>query len=200
MGTRLQPDAILFDMDGVLIDSLDSWWFALNDALEAFHHKVVTREEFIERYWGHDLRDNLERFGLNPEVISFCNNIYGNHVDAVQIFDETRSTLKKLQRYKKAIITNTPRTCTKQILEKFVLESYFQVVATSDDVSRGKPDPAIVYHACNQLHISPKNAVLVGDTESDVQAGKVAGCYVVGIKIKADYTVNKLSDVLQLFL
>jgi phosphoglycolate phosphatase-like HAD superfamily hydrolase len=76
---KYNPSAVLFDMDGVLIDSLDSWWQALNDALKRFKHQEITREEFIETYWGHDLRANLERLQLNPEVAEFCNVTYGGY-------------------------------------------------------------------------------------------------------------------------
>ncbi|PNX47139.1 MAG: hypothetical protein BV459_05015, partial [Thermoplasmata archaeon M11B2D] len=105
---KLAPSAILFDMDGVLVDSLDSWWKALNSALKRFKHKEITREEFITTYWGHDLKDNLKRLQLNPEVASFCNVTYGNHIDYIRIYPDTKETLEQLSSYTKAIITNTP--------------------------------------------------------------------------------------------
>jgi HAD superfamily hydrolase (TIGR01509 family) len=195
---KLAPSAILFDMDGVLVDSLDSWWKALNSALQRFKHQKITREEFMKTYWGHDLKANLQRLHLNPEVAQFCNITYGNHIDYIKIYPDTRSTLQRLSSYKKAVITNTPTDCAKQILQKYHIEQYFQELVTSDDVKKAKPDPEIVFTACERLGIDPTTAVLVGDTESDVNAGRAAGCRVVGLRITADITIQRLSDLITL--
>ena len=197
---KLRPNALLFDMDGVLIDSLDSWWHALNDALTMFRHPKITREEFVRIYWGHDLRWNLERLHLNPEVASFCNLTYGGHLNDVRIYPETQPTLKRLSSYNKAVITNTPTDCTRQILAKFDISEFFLTIVTSDDVTKAKPDPEIVFKACEQMHVDPSTVVLVGDTESDVKAGHAAGCTVIGIKVDADVTVQKLSDILPILV
>ncbi|MCK5636548.1 MAG: HAD family hydrolase, partial [Thermoplasmatales archaeon] len=52
----IKPEAILFDMDGVLVDSLDSWWASLNESLTKYGQAEITRDEFINKYWGHDLQ------------------------------------------------------------------------------------------------------------------------------------------------
>jgi len=192
---KLKPDAILFDMDGVLVDSLDSWWTSLNTALQAFNHKQITREEFIEKYWGHDLYDNLNKMGLNKEVGNFCNNVYGEHLGAIKIYPDTKNVLQKLDTYKKGVITNTPKDCAYQILKKFDIDKFFDVIITSDEVAKAKPYPDIVLKACNVLGVKPEKVVLVGDTDSDVKAGSASGCTVIGINIKADYTINRLSHL-----
>jgi HAD superfamily hydrolase (TIGR01509 family) len=193
---KLRPNALLFDMDGVLIDSLDSWWHALNDALAMSHHQKITRDEFIQIYWGHDLRWNLKRLHLSPKVASFCNIAYGDHLDDVRIYSDTKRTLEQLTSYKKAIITNTPTDCTQQILKKFDISDYFLAIVTSDDVTKAKPDPEIVFKACEQLKVEPTTVVLIGDTESDVKAGRAAGCTVIGIRIEADITIQNVSELL----
>jgi HAD superfamily hydrolase (TIGR01509 family) len=195
---KLHPDAILFDMDGVLVDSLDSWWHALNNALVRFKHKKITREEFIQTYWGHDLKVNLKRLHLNPEVAQFCTITYGNHLDYIRLYSDTKNTLQQLSSYRKAVITNTPRDCASQILKKFDIMKYFEEIVTTDDVSKGKPDPELVFKACGKLGVTPDCVVLVGDTENDVKAGKAAGCLVVGLNIPADITIQRLSELLTL--
>ncbi len=195
MTIKLRPSAILFDMDGVLIDSLDSWWQALNNAMKMNNHAGITRSEFVDKFWGHDLRENLEKSGLNPEILYFCNAIYENYVDSVKIYDDTYQTLKQLDHYKKAIITNTPKDCTKQIMKQFDLQKFFLTIVTSDDVSIGKPSPDIVFKACEQLQVDPKKVVVVGDTASDVLAGKQAGCTVIGLNISADFMITRLSEL-----
>jgi HAD superfamily hydrolase (TIGR01509 family) len=193
---KQRPRALLFDMDGVLIDSLDSWWHALNDALTMFKHPMITREEFIHTYWGHDLRSNLRRLRLNPEVATFCNLTYGDNLNYVTMYPETKPTLAQLMGYRKAIITNTPKDCTKQLLQKFDISEFFEAIVTSDDVTHAKPDPEIVFKACEVLKVEPSTVMLIGDTTSDVKAGRAAGCTVVGINVDADITIRTLSELL----
>jgi HAD superfamily hydrolase (TIGR01509 family) len=197
---KLAPSAILFDMDGVLVDSLDAWWKALNSALQKFKHGEITRDEFRKTYWGHDLKANLRRLHLNHEVAQFCNITYGNHLDSVTIYPDAKNVLKSLASYKKAVITNTPSDCAWQILRKFHIEQYFDEIITSDDVVRSKPDPEIVFKACERLGVDVKTVLLVGDTESDVKAGQAAGCTVVGLNIPADITIQRLSELPSLIL
>jgi HAD superfamily hydrolase (TIGR01509 family) len=195
---KLKPDAILFDMDGVLIDSLDSWWQSLNSALKAFNIKEISKEEFIEKYWGHDLYDNLKSMKLSREIGVLCSNMYSKHIDKIKLYPDTKDTLEKLNRYKKGVITNTPRDCTIHILSKFDIRRYFDTIVTSDEVDKGKPNPDIIFKACKNLNVNPKDVLLVGDTESDIEAGKAAGCIVVGINIDGDFTIKKLSELTKL--
>jgi len=192
---KLSPSAILFDMDGVLIDSLDSWWHALNEALKKFKHQEITRDEFITTYWGHDLKENLRRLNLSPEVAPFCNITYGNYIEYIRIYPDTKPTLQRLTSYKKIIITNTPMDCARQILNRFQITKYFETIITSDDVKKAKPDPEIVYKACERLGVHPSTVLLIGDTDSDVKAGKAAGCTVVGLKVNADITIQRLAEL-----
>jgi pyrophosphatase PpaX len=193
---KLKPAAILFDMDGVLIDSLGSWLKSLNHALRYYNKKEISLEEFVEKYWGHDLFDNLTKMDLPIEVGLFCNKVYGDHLDGIKIFPETKNVLEKLKNYKKSIITNTPNDCAVQILRNFDIERFFEFVLTSDDVSMAKPDPEIVLKSCEKMDVDPLEAVLVGDTLSDVRAGRAVGCTVIGIKVDADITINDISELL----
>ena len=196
---KMKPGAILFDMDGVLVDSLNSWWISLNTALKAHNHQEITREEFLEKYWGCDLHDTADKMGLDHEIVAICNESYQEHLDKVKMYPDVKDTLQKLKGYKKGIITNTPRDRTIQIIRNLKLGRYFDTVVTSDDVDRGKPSPDIVLKACKNLDVEPGDTITVGDTSSDVEAGKAAGCAVIGMNIDADYTVEKLSELTKLF-
>ncbi len=191
----ITPAAILFDMDGVLVDSLDSWWKSLNDALQHFKQETITKEEFIDNYWGNELQENLKKLGLDEKIGVFCNNIYGEYLDNVKVFPGVCKTLEKLEGYPKAIITNTPRDCTLQILEKFDIKNYFDAIITSDQIENGKPAPDIIFEACTQLGVEPRDAALIGDTDNDMAAGKTAGCNTIGIKVKGDFTLQNISDL-----
>lgn len=193
---KLRPSAILFDMDGVLVDSLNAWWKSLNQAFENFGYKRISREEFVKKYWGHDLFDNLRTMSLPREIGVFCNRMYGKYVDDVKVYPNAKDVLRKLDSYKKSIITNTPRDSAVKILERFDIRRFFKFVLTSDDVSRSKPDPEIVLKSCELLEVNPENTILVGDTKSDVIAGRAAGCRVIGVNVDADITIENIVRLL----
>ena len=97
------------------------------------------------------------------------------------------------------MITNTPKENVYKILKKFDLKKYFHTIVTGDEVINGKPDPEMVVKACNLLDVEPKDAVLVGDTGSDVIAGRSAGCIIIGINANAnaDFKIEQLSQLLE---
>ncbi len=192
----MQPKAILFDLDGVLVDSLDAWWHALNDALRHFKMDEMPKEEFVSKYWGYDLYTNIKRANLPLEVGISCSRFYIKHLDKVKLHPEVPHILESFKDVKKGLVTNTPRDCTEKVLKKFDLSKYFDVIVTGDDVSRGKPDPEIIFKACNHLNVDPRETVLIGDTESDVRAGSMAGCYVIGVKVNGDMRIEDISELL----
>ncbi|OYT58509.1 hypothetical protein B6U70_00405 [Euryarchaeota archaeon ex4484_162] len=63
------------------------------------------------------------------------------------------------------------------------------------NVKNGKPDPEIVLKACKDLNVNPSKVVLVGDTLSDIKAGREAGCTVVGVKVDGDFTIKDISEL-----
>jgi len=195
---KLKPSAILFDLDGVLVNSFDAWLAALNDALKLFNHKELTKNEFIDRYWGHDLFDNIEKLNLTYEVGEACNKFYKNHIDKIKIFPKTKEILIKFCNYRKGVITNTPRDSAVKVLKQFNIFKYFELVLTSNDVKKSKPDPEIVIKSCKLLKLKPSEVIFVGDTKSDLKAGKAAGCIVIGIDIDADYTIKNISELTKL--
>lgn len=197
---KIKPEALLFDMDGVIVNSYDSWWNALNYSLKHFKEKEISKKEFLNRYWGHDLYDNLEKMNLSIEVGRFCNKIYYKFTDEVKLYPNVKKTLEKLSNYKKSIITNTPNDCTNKILKNNDIDKYFNHVITSSEVSKAKPDPEIVYKACTKMNVKPEDAVLIGDTDSDIKAGKKAGCTIIGIRIDGDYKIDKISDITDIIM
>ncbi len=197
---KLKPSGILFDLDGVLVDSFDAWLAALNDALKIFNQKEITKDEFIEKYWGHDLFDNLDKMNLTYEVGVACNSLYKKHVDKIKIYPDTKYILNQLNMYRKGVITNTPKDSAVKVLEQFDIDRYFEFVLTSDDVEISKPNPELVLKSCELLNSKPDEVILIGDTKSDVEAGKAAGCKVIGVNVDADYTIKNISELTTLLV
>jgi phosphoglycolate phosphatase len=86
--------------------------------------------------------------------------------------------LKRLSDLRLACVTNKAKAFTLPLLEKTRIRPYFDVVVTSDDVGKRKPDPAPFLHACKLLRVEPKESVVIGDSANDAEAGRAAGCAV----------------------
>ncbi len=193
-----QPKALLFDLDGVLINSIDSWWMSLNEAFQYYGYPRITKNEFIDRYWGHDLKDILPHQNIDLGIATFCANIYQKYFSFITLYQDTISTLQKLDTFRKAIITNTPSKCTLPLLKRFDIKKYFTTIVCSDEVKKAKPFPDIIYEACRRLMITPSEALMIGDTSSDIEAARRAGCKIIGKKIMGDSTIVELNDLIVL--
>lgn len=188
--------AVLFDLDGVLVESIDVWLSAFNETLKEFGRATITKEEFLKRHWGKSTVENFRELGLGRQAVEKCWQKYLQKLSEIKVFPATHKVLEEIRKkYKVALVTNTPREGVVRLLRTAGIENMFDVVTTGDDVKEGKPSPEIVYLACEKLGIKPSEAVLVGDTMADVLAGKAAGCKVVGVKIHADYTVSDISEL-----
>ncbi|MBU0497248.1 MAG: HAD family hydrolase [Candidatus Thermoplasmatota archaeon] len=193
-----RPKALLFDFDGVLINSIDSWWMSLNEAFHYYGYPRITKKEFTERYWGHDLKDILPHQNMDLGIATFCANIYHKYFSFITLYEDTISTLQNLDAFQKAIITNTPSNCTHPLLKRLQINKYFTTVVCSDEVKKAKPYPDLIYEACRRLKIHPSEALMIGDTSSDIEDAYRAGCTIIGKKIQGDSTIADLSDLLRL--
>ncbi|MHC1600040.1 MAG: HAD family hydrolase [Candidatus Methanospirareceae archaeon] len=194
-------DAILFDLDGVLINSFESWYQAFNAMLMAYGKEEMGRGEFTEKCWGPDLKHNLDALNLDEEAGKYCINEQLKLIEFIELFPGVKEVLSRVReeyKLKVGLVTNTPKRNVHRILEHFHLSNYFDVILTGNDVRRGKPDAEIVITACERLNVKPEHTILVGDTETDFQAGKAAGCLVIGVGAKSTGDVH-IENLYELF-
>ncbi|MBA7526187.1 Phosphorylated carbohydrates phosphatase [subsurface metagenome] len=193
-------EAVLFDLDGVLINSFESWYQAFNTMLKSYKKEEMGREEFNAKCWGPDLKHNLAALNLDAEAGKYCINEQLNLIERIELFPGAKEVLSRIRedyKLKVGLVTNTPRKNVHRILEHFNLFNLFDVIVTGDDVKKGKPDAEMVIEACEKLNVKPENVILVGDTESDFMAGKSAGCAVIGVGAKSacDERIENLYEV-----
>ncbi|MBT1702619.1 HAD family hydrolase [Chryseosolibacter indicus] len=185
----MQPIAFLFDMDGVIIDSNPFHKTALKQFCKKHGHEL-TEEVLKEKIYGRTNKDWLTNlFGkLEPEKLKayaeekeqLFRDLYENDIRLVDGLD---SFLKKLDEYKipRAIATSAPRANVDFTLAKTGTHKYFETILDDSFVTEGKPNPQIYLKSAAALNFKPENCIVIEDSISGVQAGKNAGCKVIGI-------------------
>lgn len=192
---------ILFDLDGVIVDSIDAWYYVFNDTLKHFGFKTISKKDFIKDFGApieYDIKTYFKGKSIN-EVKYIYNINFKKRRGYVKLFQQSIVVLKKLKKFniKLGLITNSTRLIASTILNHFKLKKYFSVVVTMDDVKRRKPAPDMILKACKMLRVKPKNTILIGDTKNDIVAGKRAGCITVGYKVKGDYRIDRLNQIIK---
>lgn len=174
--------AVLFDLDGTLVDTAPDLGYALNILLER-HGKPVLSDETIRPYASHGTRGLLGvGFGITSHDTQFAalREEYLDIYDQVftrspRLFEGMAEVLRTVEARELpwGIVTNKPRRFTQRLVDAMGLQP--ACVVSGDDAPQPKPSPATLLLASEQLGISPKHCVYVGDAERDIQAGKAAG-------------------------
>lgn len=196
-------DTILFDMDGVLIDSYEAWYKVFNETLRYYNKKEITSSDFSKRAWALDVGVAVDRF-LPGEDIGQVGRLYESYFPKYTSFIKTlpdvKETLAELKEkgIRLGVVTNSFRPLAKTLLKGADLLQYFEVVIGGDDVKKGKPDPDGILLGCKVLGVSPSQVIYIGDSKYDLMAGKRAKCKTVGFKIDNDIRINDLKKLLEL--
>jgi phosphoglycolate phosphatase len=194
--------AVLFDMDGVLVDSFEAWYHLFCSTLRHFGRPPITRNEFIQRAWSLGFEVVSRRYFVGrgvEEVAQYYFSHFLDHKQHLKPMDGVAGVLEKIQRQgiHLAVISNTHTPLVDKILRQVGLLDYFVLTIGGDKVKKCKPAPDMVLLACRQLGIKPGAAVVVGDTEYDLAAARQAGCLAVGYKTEGDVKINNLGELLR---
>jgi len=177
--------AILFDMDGVLIEAKDWHYEALNKALNLFGMKI-SRYDHLVTYDGLPTATKLEmlslEYGLPKELHDFINEIKQIYtVEMVHTLCKPRfhheyalSRLKK-EGYKVVVCSNSVINSVKVMMEKSSLISYLDFYLSAEEVSNPKPSPDIYQEAMRRLGLNPEECMIIEDNENGIKAAKTSG-------------------------
>jgi phosphoglycolate phosphatase len=219
--TRRWPQAVLFDLDGTLIDSAGDIRAAVNELL-ARHALGPLPLDDVKAMIGHGVKVTVERAfqacgkpleddALEQEHLAML-DIYANHLtEFTELMPSTRETLEALheQGVKLAVATNKPQRAAEAVLDHFGLFPYLGSVVGGDAGVAKKPAPDILLAALERLGVEPWNGLMVGDSISDVTSARAAGMTVVIIRggytsvpaeeLGADRVLESLADLQEAF-
>ncbi len=189
--------AILFDLDGTLINTNDLIVKSFNYAFIKHLNKYVQREEIVKTF-GEPLRDAMIRYdeeNVEQLVTSFRKFNETNHDKLALKFQGVEEGIKALKEMgiKIGIVTSKRKNMAIRGLKLINIYEFMDVVICPEDTEKHKPlgDPAI--KACEMLNISPNEAVMVGDSHNDILCGKNAGCKTCVVK----YTDLSLKELME---
>lgn len=183
-GARIQ--AVLFDLDGTLLDTVGELSRAANRMLATLGLAARTENEIrnfvgkgtaklVERCIGGDasrLDEALAIFNaMYLEESGHGTVIYPGAIEGIDMLAADGLPL--------GCVTNKPEAFTLPLLQNTGLLKYFAVVVSGDTVARRKPDPMPYAHACARLGVAAANALVVGDSANDAIAARAAGCRVL---------------------
>jgi len=199
---KTELKAVLFDLDGVIIDSFEAWFHVLNHVRRDYKMKELDREQFKKNTWGTSVEHDLKYFKnvSVKELEDKYKKTMLKYIHEVVLMPDAEKVLKtiKKKKIKIGLVTNSFNNIVSKILKHHKIRSYFNSIVTADDVEKLKPYPDPVIKLCEKLKIMPDEAILVGDTKNDYKAGKGAGCLVVGLNTDGDLVIDKLGDLLEL--
>ena len=192
--------AVLFDLDGVLIDSY-SVWHAVTNAFARDHGYPEISDEQMQAGWGQGVDADAEMFFPGTEVGKlerYYNEHFLDHLDHLDVTDGAAMVLDRLRGIgcQTAIVTNTPTVLTHRLLERAGLEA--GEVVGSSDVPRPKPAPDIVLRALDRLDVVPQAAWMVGDSPFDRDAAAAAGVPFLSYRWDGGRRVDELEEVVEL--
>ncbi len=174
--------ALIFDLDGTLIDSKQDLIHSVNAMLRELGRAELPAET-ISGYIGHGAPQLVARAlgdGCTEEerqrALQFFLSYYEEHkMDTTCAYPGVPETLEKLATMPMAVLTNKPVRISVRILEAMGLSKYFQAIYGGNSFETKKPDPLGAATILRELSAEPREALLVGDSEVDVQTARNAG-------------------------
>ena len=198
--------AVLWDMDGTLVDSAEYHWRAWRDtmsregsliAVEEFLDTFGQRNDSILRRWLGEraTAESIQRIGDAKEAL------YREYVRQHGIaplpgaFDWVR--LLQGEGWRQAIGSAAPRANIETILDVLQVAECFQAIVSAEDVHRGKPDPEVFLLAARKLDVQPARCIVVEDAQHGIEAARAAGMKSIGVSqsgnhLPADIVVRSL--------
>ena len=192
--------AILFDMDGVLIDAKDWHFEALNKALRLFGHEI-SRYDHLHSFdvpTRNKLRMLSEEAYLPESLHGFINDMKQQYTREIiemkckPVFQHEYALSKlRNQGYKIAVCSNSIRSTIENMMQKASLLQYLDLIMSNEDVQKAKPDPEIYVTAMQRLRLAPQECLVLEDNKNGIKAAVDSGAHL--LRVNDIYDVNYLN-------
>lgn len=187
----LPVEAIVIDLDGTLLHTAPDLAEAANRMLADLGMPPVA-EDTLKSYIGNGVTQLIKRTLTgemysepDAELFARARPLYEKNYEEVlslhsRPFPDVLEGLHVMQQagYRMACITNKAARFTIPLLKATGLHDYFELVLSGDTLSKMKPDPMPLLHACEHFGITPDKMLLIGDSQNDTLAARAAGCHV----------------------
>lgn len=191
--------AVLFDLDGVLIDSYRVWYAVINGFARDHGYPAIS-DDLMKQGWGQGVDADAEMFFPGTDIAdlnAYYFEHFLDHLDGLKIDDGASALFQSLRAIgcKTAIVTNTPHELTVRLLSRVPLLPD-EVIGTSQSL-RAKPEPDMLLRACELLGVSSQEAFMIGDSVFDRDASAAAGTTFLSYRWDGGRRVNELSEVVE---
>jgi phosphoglycolate phosphatase len=217
----MRPSLIIFDLDGTLLDSFRDIAEAVNGTLQAMSLPALSLAQ-IKQHIGQGARYLLEQCLIETGATSehamaeARKHFYPLYRDNLAVYTTlypgVRETLNSLanQDITLTVCTNKPIELAEPLLQQLQLRSFFVDVLGGNSLPKRKPDPAPLLHLIQQTQATPRDTLMVGDSQYDIIAGKRAGTRTCGVtyghhdraemeELQPDLTLDTLPPLIQWF-
>ena len=184
-------DTVLFDLDGTLLDSKELIYRSFVHTFEKFYPNHELSDAELDSFFGPPLSVTFAKYTDDQKQIAEMIDYYRKynveaHDELVNLFPGVKETIKYLSKhnYKLGVISAKKSDLVNHALEIFKIKEYFDIVIGQDEVKNPKPNPEGIILATKKL--KSKRAVYVGDSVSDIEAGKNAKIKTCAIAYKKD--------------
>jgi phosphoglycolate phosphatase len=220
----IDKKAILFDLDGTLVDSAPDLALAVNHMLETLGFETFSSDT-VRSWVGNGAQTLVKRAlcgssviddEIDPVLFSKALNVFLDFyaknlcVDTVT-YPNVVATLSSLkaQGYRLALVTNKPFGFIDPLLEGLALTELFEFCLGGDSLPKRKPDPLPLLHVCEHLDLHPSECVMIGDSKNDIIAANAARMQSIGVSYgynygedislyRPDHVVHDFSEIMML--
>lgn len=196
--------AVIFDIDGVLIDSLDANLAFFNEVFEQAGYKKITKNQYKKAF--HLAIPGVIRLFVKngeKEFQRIENIAYKTNypIKKLKVTKNSVETVKKIaKKYKMALVTSRIEKGVENYFKVSKTKKYFKIVVHLGHYKNPKPHPEPLLLAAKRLNVKPEESVYVGDTQSDIQSAKSAGMKMILYSKKklkgADHRVDNFKKLL----
>jgi len=213
---KLKCETVVFDLDGVLIDSSRDIADAVNCVLKIYNCENKDYYYIRERI-GDSTKDILlqclkddKKHLIDQILVKYKELYHHNCTKQTTLYPGVKEVFQSLVgNVNIALATSKERDATEKILEELGVKEYFDMIVTSDDVAHCKPDPECILKILEGLQSRREATILVGDTPRDVLTGKNAGVKTCAVlygygnsedikKAKPDFTLSDIRELLKI--